>query len=156
MDLLLWRHAHAQDALVGQSDIDRPLSSKGDFQAKKMSDWLRTRLPKGTHILCSPALRTRQTVDRMNLPYTICDELAPDSNASTLLKLIGWSSADYSPVLVVAHQPFLADTVSCIFGLQPSEPISFRKGSVWWIRRRKPIDQRKESYLFTIQDPDLF
>jgi phosphohistidine phosphatase len=155
MDLLLWRHAHALDASIGQSDLDRPLSAKGESHAKKMADWLQTRLPKGIHILCSPALRTRQTVDRMNVPYTICDELAPDSNASNLLKLVDWYSENSSPSLVVAHQPFLADTVSYIFGLQTSEPISFRKGSLWWIRRRKPTDQRKESYLFTIQDPDL-
>ncbi len=154
MDLLLWRHAHALDASMGQSDLDRPLSAKGEKQAKKMSDWLRTRLPKDTHILCSPALRTLQTVSYMDAPYTVCEEISPESTAQSLLKAAGWSDSKDKAVLVVGHQPCLADVVVAIFGLQNAHPISFRKGSLWWIRQRVR-NESAEPYILTIQDTEL-
>ena len=154
MDLLLWRHAHALDASMGQSDLDRPLSSKGEKQAKKMSDWLRSRLPKDTHILCSPALRTLQTVSFLDEPYSVCEDISPESTAHSLLKAVGWSDGKDKAVLVVGHQPCLADVVVAILGLQNADPISFRKGSLWWIRQRDR-NATNESYILTIQDPEL-
>ena len=154
MDLLLWRHAHALDATTGQADIDRPLSVKGEKQAQKMSDWLRVRLPKDTFILCSPALRTRQTASYLNLAYTICEDISPQSTASSLLTAAAWMQTTEATVLVVGHQPCLSDAVTAIFGMQSSESLSFRKGSVWWIRKRIRHFSH-EPYILTIQDPEL-
>ena len=154
MDLLLWRHAHALDACIGQSDLDRPLSAKGEKQAKKMSDWLLTHLPKDTHILCSPALRTLQTVSYLDTPYTVCEDISPESNAHSLLKVTGWSDGVEKAVLVVGHQPSLADAVVSILGLQSAVAISFRKGSLWWIRQRVR-NTAHEPFILTIQDPEL-
>jgi len=154
MDLLLWRHAHALDASMGQSDLDRPLSSKGEKQAKKMSDWLRSRLPKDTQILCSPALRTLQTVSFLDEPYTVCEDISPESTAQSLLKVAGWFENEDKAVLIVGHQPCLADAVAVIFGFHKADPISFRKGSLWWIRQRDR-NATNESYILTIQDPEL-
>ena len=154
MDLLLWRHAHALDASTGQSDLDRPLSAIGEKQAKKMSDWLRTRLPKDTQILCSPALRTLQTVSYMDAPYTVCEDISPASNAHSLLKVAGWFEVEDKAVLIVGHQPSLAESVVAIFGLQTTDPISFRKGSLWWIRQRVR-NISNDPYILTIQDPEL-
>jgi len=154
MDLLLWRHAHAVDAATGQADIDRPLSVKGEKQAQKMSDWLRPQLPKETFILCSPALRTRQTVSHLNLPYTICEDISPQSTASSLLIAAGWMHTTEATVLVVGHQPCLSDAVAAIFEIHSSESLSFRKGAVWWIRKR--IRHISEApFILTIQDPEL-
>ena len=154
MELLIWRHAHALDATLGQADIDRPLSVKGEKQAQKMSAWLRVQLPKDTFILCSPALRTRQTVSYLNLPYTICEDISPQSTASSLLSAAGWTHATEATVLVVGHQPCLSDAVTAIFEMHSSESLSFRKGSLWWIRKRiRPISH--ESFILTIQDPEL-
>ena len=154
MDLLLWRHAHALDASMGQSDLDRPLSSKGEKQAKKMSDWLRSRLPKDTHILCSPALRTLQTASYMDAPYTVCEDISPESTAQSLLKVAGWFENEDKTLLIVGHQPCLADAVAVIFGLHKADPISFRKGSLWWIRQRVR-NESSEPYILTIQDTEL-
>lgn len=154
MDLLLWRHAHALDASMGQSDLDRPLSSKGEKQAKKMSDWLRSRLPKDTQILCSPALRTLQTVSFLDEPYTVCEDISPESTAQSLLKVAGWFENVDKTVLIVGHQPSLADAVAAIFSLHEADPISFRKGSLWWIRQRDR-NASNEAYILTIQDTEL-
>ena len=62
MDLILWRHAEAQDPEGMMTDLDRPLTRRGDKQATRMAAWLDRQLPEGTRILCSPAIRTEQTV----------------------------------------------------------------------------------------------
>lgn len=54
MELILWRHAEAED---GYPDHERALTEKGHEQAKKMAAWLKPRLPKDTQILVSPADR---------------------------------------------------------------------------------------------------
>ena len=33
MDLILWRHAEAEDARAGQDDLERALTPKGERQA---------------------------------------------------------------------------------------------------------------------------
>ena len=58
MELILWRHAEAED---GIPDAKRPLTERGQKQARKMAKWLRKRLPEDTRIIVSPALRCRQT-----------------------------------------------------------------------------------------------
>ena len=45
MDLILWRHAEAEDWLegptqVGQIDLDRSLTQRGEKQAARMAAWL--------------------------------------------------------------------------------------------------------------------
>jgi phosphohistidine phosphatase len=135
MDLLLWRHAHALDALPGQSDMDRALSRKGEKQAVAMSSWLNGRLPENTQILCSPSRRTLQTVAFLKRSYQVCEEVSPDANAGALLKAARWPHCP-SAVLVVAHQPFLAETVEHLLNLHPAKPLSFRKGGIWWLRHR--------------------
>ena len=42
MDLILWRHAEAED---GFPDSARNLTKKGIDQARRMADWLRSELP---------------------------------------------------------------------------------------------------------------
>jgi len=37
MDLILWRHAEAQDARDGQVDLERALTTKGERQAERMA-----------------------------------------------------------------------------------------------------------------------
>ena len=54
MQLILWRHAEAEDA-NGKDDLDRALTKKGHLQAERMAKWLRSRLPEDCRILVSPA-----------------------------------------------------------------------------------------------------
>ena len=71
MDLILWRHAEAEDWLAGDSqtgmsnqtgqDLDRSLTQRGEKQAARMAIWLDRQLPEGTRILVSPARRCEQT-----------------------------------------------------------------------------------------------
>ena len=56
MDLILWRHAEAEDEREGLPDLDRALTPRGEKQAARMAAWLERQLPEGTRIASSPAL----------------------------------------------------------------------------------------------------
>ena len=131
MDLILWRHADAQD---GVPDLERPLTNKGRRQAERMAVWLNAHLPKGTRILSSPAQRTRETADALGCKYEIEKHMAPDVDAVHLLAAAGWPDAT-GAVLLVGHQPTLGEAASLLlFG--EARSLSMKKGSVLWLTNR--------------------
>ena len=135
MDLILWRHAEACDTEESGHDLTRVLTARGEKHAIRMAQWLDRQLPQGVRILCSPAVRAEQTVRALNRKYKIRDALAPGACAQDVLDTAAWPHARY-PVLVVGHQPTLGTVVSTLFGLG-QEPVSIRKGAVWWLRSRQ-------------------
>ncbi|HSO07654.1 MAG TPA: histidine phosphatase family protein, partial [Pelomicrobium sp.] len=64
MDLILWRHAEAED---GVPDLARKLTPKGVKQAKRIAKWLRPRLPADTRVIVSPARRALQTAEALGM-----------------------------------------------------------------------------------------
>ena len=65
MDLILWRHAEAEDGLP---DAARKLTRRGQRQAEDMAAWLQGRLPKKLAVVASPATRTQETAAALGLP----------------------------------------------------------------------------------------
>ena len=156
MDLILWRHAEAEDwpedDLQGSSDLDRSLTARGEKQAARMANWLDRQLPEGTRILVSPARRCEQTVLALGRKYKIRPELAPDATPAQLLELAQWPLSK-SPILVVGHQPTLGQTIAQLLGLQESEcPV--KKGAVWWLRNRDREGQ-SQTVVVTVQSPEV-
>ncbi len=129
MDLILWRHAEAED---GFPDHARALTTKGEKQAEKVAAFLRQHLPDNTRILVSPALRTRQTAGKLTPLFTLAPTLAPGASAAAVLQTARWFDAD-DAVLVVGHQPTLGMVAGQLLG---SEALSIKKGAVWWFNRR--------------------
>ena len=152
MELSLWRHAEAQEPVGDMSDMDRQLTRRGDKQAMRMSAWLDRQLPEGTRILCSPAIRTEQTVLALGRKYKLHDELRPGASPEQLLQLAGWPSAK-APVLIVGHQPTLGETIARLLGMAEGE-CSVKKGSVWWLRSRER-DGQLQTVVLTVQVADL-
>ena len=62
-ELILLRHAHAEPPRVGQADLDRPLSAEGLAEADAVATWLRDKGLAPDRALCSPARRTRETLE---------------------------------------------------------------------------------------------
>ncbi|HRN74231.1 histidine phosphatase family protein [Ottowia sp.] len=152
MDLILWRHAEAQEPEGDMSDMDRQLTRRGDKQAMRMAAWLDRQLPEGTRILCSPAIRTEQTVLALGRKYKLHDELRPGASPEQLLQLADWPSAK-APVLIVGHQPTLGETIARLLGMAEGE-CSVKKGSVWWLRSRER-DGQLQTVVLTVQVADL-
>ncbi|WCM91361.1 histidine phosphatase family protein [Acidovorax sp. NCPPB 2350] len=152
MDLILWRHAEAEDARDGIDDLQRPLTPRGEKQAARMAGWLDRQLPEGLRVLVSPARRTEATAERLGRKYKLRAELLPGGSASELLELVQWPHAR-GAVLVVGHQPMLGQSVAELLGLRMPE-CSIRKGAVWWLRRRTRSDV-SETILLAVQSPDF-
>jgi phosphohistidine phosphatase len=153
MDLILWRHAEAEDAQDGQTDLQRALTSRVDKQAARVAAWLDRQLPESARILCSPALRCEQTVVALGRKYKVREELAPDAKADGILQLVQWPSAKQT-VLVVGHQPSLGEVVAQLLQLkQPGCPM--RKGAAWWLRTRER-DGHEQTLVMAVQSPDSF
>jgi phosphohistidine phosphatase len=156
MDLILWRHAEAEDWPEGDpqggSDLERSLTARGEKQAARMANWLDRQLPEGARIFVSPARRCEQTALALGRKYKIRNELAPDATAAQLLELVQWPLSK-SPILVVGHQPILGETIAQLLGLQASEcPV--KKGSVWWLRSRDR-EGHNQTVVVTVQSPEV-
>ena len=155
MDLILWRHAEAEDWPEGDgqagSDMDRSLTARGEKQAARMAAWLDRQLPEGTRIVVSPARRCEQTALALERKYRLRPEIAPGASPAQLLELVQWPSAK-SPVLVIGHQPTLGQTIAQLLGLQENDcPV--KKGALWWLRNRDREGQI-QTVVVTVQSPD--
>jgi phosphohistidine phosphatase len=133
MDLILWRHAEAEDEAPNGDDLQRALTPRGEKQAARMAVWLDRQITDGLKILCSPALRCEQTVQPLGRKYKVREEVAPGTTAQAILDAAQWPKSK-QPVLVVGHQPVLGETAALLLGSK--EPLSIRKGAVWWFRSR--------------------
>jgi len=131
MELILWRHAEAED---GFPDMARQLTLKGRKQATNMAAWLKPRLPDDIRILVSPAARTQQTAAALGMDFITVEGIAPDASPEALFAAAGWPDQPQS-VLIVGHQPTLGEAASIL--LQSANPAqSIKKGAVWWFSAR--------------------
>jgi phosphohistidine phosphatase len=155
MDLLLWRHAEAED---GIPDLKRKLTKRGEKQAQQMAEWLKAHAPKNLRILVSPAVRCQQTAQALGLPFETDKRLGTDSDVSHLLAAIGWpdggaNGAGYKAVLVVGHQPTLGRTAALL--LSGSEAHwTIKKGALWWFSNR--TRQRESQTVLKAVNPSDF
>ena len=155
MDLILWRHAEAEQLEAGspaELDMDRALTNKGRKQAAKMAYWLNSLLPQGCKVLVSPSLRTRQTAQALGRKFTVVHELDPDSNVSQHLAACNWPNSR-EPVLIIGHQPHLGDVVTRLIDVV-GPGCAIRKGSVWWISQ-KLREEGDTTYLKAVMSPEL-
>ncbi|MCS0583110.1 histidine phosphatase family protein [Massilia pinisoli] len=137
MDLILWRHAEAEDT---EPDLTRNLTDKGRQQAHNMAQWLRGYLPAQVRIVCSPANRTRQTADALGLSYDIRNDIAPGAAADDLLKATGWPRGD-GVVLLVGHNPAISELATRLLAGKPF-PMSLCKAGAWWLSTGTRDDER--------------
>ena len=152
MDLILWRHAEAEDAFDGGEDLERALTQRGEKQAARMAAWLDQQLPEGLRVLASPARRTEQTARALGRKFKLRAELLPGGSSDELLELVRWPRAK-GAVLVIGHQPMLGQTVARLLEMQTQDCV-IRKGAVWWLRRRERQD-RQETTVLTVQSPEF-
>lgn len=152
MDLILWRHAEAEEPEDGRDDLARTLTARGEKQAARMASWLDRQLPEGLRVLASPARRTEQTASALGRKFKMRAELLPGAMPQDLLDLAQWPRAR-GAVLIVGHQPVLGQTIAQLLGLQAPE-CAVRKGSVWWLRRRQRLEE-SQTVLITVQSPEF-
>ena len=134
MDLILWRHAEAEDADGVLPDHKRRLTARGAKQAQQVARWLGPNLPRKLKILVSPAERTRQTAHALELAYAIEPRLGLAASAQEVLAVAGWPEHN-GAVLIVGHQPSLGRMASLLLAGQEAD-WSIKKGALWWLTNR--------------------
>jgi phosphohistidine phosphatase len=148
MDLILWRHAEAED---GVPDLERRLTAKGRKQAERVAQWLLQRMPARFILLSSPATRAQQTAEALGVPIKTDRTLAPGAAPEAIAKACGWP--DYKgAVIVVGHQPDLGRALAYFLGASAS--FSVKKGALWWISNRVR-DERDQVVVRAVVSPDL-
>lgn len=155
MDLILWRHAEAEELPADNhdaNDLNRSLTSRGEKQAARIAGWLDRQLPERTRILVSPARRCEQTALALGRKYKVRAELGPDAPPSQLLELVQWP-ANKLPILVIGHQPTLGQTIAQLLGLREEE-CAVKKGALWWLRARER-ETGLQTVVVTVQSPEL-
>jgi len=131
MELILWRHAEAEE---GGPDLERKLTSKGRKQAARMAEWLQQRLPSKYTVLASPARRARETAQALGVAFKTVAQLAPGASVEQILAAADWPERK-KPVVVVGHQPDLGCAAAFLVSGEGAD-WSIKKGGLWWLERR--------------------
>lgn len=99
--LWLMRHGHAGFAA---SDRERPLTAAGQAEVRRLGAAIAGRGIE--RVLCSPAVRTRQTVEALHLsvPSTVVEALY-NCSAGRILTALASLPAHVGSALVVGHYP---------------------------------------------------
>jgi len=148
MDLIVWRHAEAED---GVPDLQRKLTAKGRKQAERVAQWLLQRLPSRFALIASPAVRAQQTAEALGLPIKTDKTLAPGATPAAIIKACGWP--DYkSAAVIVGHQPDLGLLLAELLGARGG--LSVKKGGLWWISNRVR-DEKDQVVVRAVVSPDL-
>ena len=103
--LVLMRHAKSAYP-AGVDDHERPLAERGIREAGLAGDWLRANAPRIDAVLCSTAVRTRQTLDRTAVaaPASFLDRLY-GATPGEVIDEINKVDDDVATLLVVGHEP---------------------------------------------------
>jgi len=112
--LLLFRHAHAERAESGQSDLDRVLTAEGKHDAAIMGAYIGRHGFQPDRVVVSPAARTRETWDAVAAalhpaPSAIFNERIYDAIAQALLIALKDTPDSAQTLLVIGHNPGLHD-----------------------------------------------
>jgi phosphohistidine phosphatase len=145
MDLILWRHAEAED---GSPDSARKLTKHGRDQARRVAAWLKPRLPKRCEILVSPAARAQETASALGVRFETVDAIGTSAAAADVIAAADWPGRAKA-VLVVGHQPTLGRVAATLLSGEEAD-WHFAKGSAWWLRH---VDG--ETRLYAVAHPKL-
>ncbi len=107
-EILLMRHGRAAGEAESGADFDRPLTPTGCEQAAAAARWLQEQGRIPDLIIASPALRTRQTAERVAEVVELLGpvELAPslyNAPAGRLIEVL--EQVRVERVLLVGHNP---------------------------------------------------
>lgn len=123
-ELILLRHAHAEPAAADQADLDRPLSPQGLAEAEAAGRWLLENGPVPDRVLCSPARRTRETLEAVLAITGYAEQrLEPDIYEATAGTLFGvlQAHADAERLLLVGHNPGMERLVALLHSGQSGD-----------------------------------
>ena len=110
--VILLRHGKSSWSDSTLADIDRPLAPRGERALRKLAKYIRRERIRPALVLCSPALRTRQTLEAVeaSLGKRCVVEIVPQLYAASeqeLLERLQALPEPVSSVMLIGHNPGL-------------------------------------------------
>ena len=138
MDLILWRHADAEE---GERDLERKLTAKGRKQAARMGEWLTARLPSKYTVSrarrgARARPRTRSACATGSRPPRARAPRRRDSSK----RPAGPRARARS--IVVGHQPDLGHAAAVLLSGAAGR-WSVKKGGLWWLATASATARRR-------------
>jgi phosphohistidine phosphatase len=98
-------------------DAERPLNARGRGDAPAAGRWIRDRVGHVDAVVCSPAVRTRQTwrliaAELDGPPDPIFDERVYAAPVETLLAVVSEISGDAGSALLLGHNPGVTELIA--------------------------------------------
>ena len=136
-ELILLRHAHAEGAVAGQDDADRPLSPEGRAEAEAAGRWLKEHGHAPERVLVSPSRRTKETLEQVLsvLGYVEQreDRRIYEATPGTLMQVAD-EHRDIGRVLIVGHNPGLEQMAALLASGQSGDFRGMPAGGVAVLR----------------------
>ena len=118
--LLLLRHAKSSWDDPSLADHERPLAPRGHRAAERMAEHLRSSVPHPDLVLCSSALRTRETLDRMSNAFgdaeVVVDDELYGATENDLLERLRAVAGRFETVAMIGHNPGIHDLAIVLAG----------------------------------------
>lgn len=160
MQLYLLRHAKSSWDNPHLADFDRPLNKRGQKAAPLMGSIVEERKVEPNKILCSPAKRTRETLDlfletaKLESPVEFVDNIYAASTGELRAILKKQDSSDQS-ILMIGHNPGMESLLENLTGewerfptaclasiklkIDSWKDLERRSGTLEWILRPKNL-----------------
>jgi phosphohistidine phosphatase len=138
--LSIIRHAKAEAREGYSSDFDRPLTERGRRDAQSLGTILRTIVPELGWVLCSPAIRARQTIEEAVKSFdyrgpVIWQARIYEASPETLLALLGEIPTTIDHAAIAGHNPELEMLIAgLVSGTPPHLNIDLATGAVAHIK----------------------
>ncbi|WP_281290116.1 SixA phosphatase family protein [Rhodoligotrophos appendicifer] len=122
---MLLRHAKSSWADAPLSDRDRPLTGRGREAAVTMGLFMTGLRPLPSLILCSPAMRARETCELSRRAFPspvdvqVVEELYDFGDGSAIIGVVR-AQEDVSPILVIGHNPSMEEAALKLVGAEQS------------------------------------
>ncbi|TQN28720.1 phosphohistidine phosphatase [Haloactinospora alba] len=131
--LVFVRHGEAEAGGVRTADRERALTGNGRAQAQAAGSLLARSGVVCDHVLCSTAVRARQTLElalpqMARTPVVDYDSSLYGAAPETVLELVSVVPADVTTLAVVGHNPAMAQLVAAFTG--NGGPVAFAPASV--------------------------
>ncbi len=123
--LVLVRHAKAEQA-PGRPDHDRTLTARGQRDAEAAGAWLHGQGIVAELVICSTAIRTRQTWDHAakggaQTEFLEYRRAVYQGGASTVLATVREDAGEVTTVVVIGHAPSVPELASSLCDGQGSQ-----------------------------------
>jgi phosphohistidine phosphatase len=129
LTLSLLRHAKSSWDNPGAKDFDRPLAKRGETAAPRMGAFMASKGISPELILCSPAVRARQTLDLVlplltGTPTVEYEEAFYLAAPSVLLARLRKIGAKVHHVMIVGHDPGMQGLAMDLAGTGDAEALA--------------------------------